>query len=163
MCVCVCVGGGGGGGGGGMTLSVVHETRWLPFYNDIFKCVLFNENVSLSIKISLKFVPKGAMTNIPAMVQIMAWRQLGDKPLSEPMMVSLLTKICVTQSQWVRYMMLRQDENPMVSLQCVMKYRADSRFAPSQWETSLKSKKVSHWLGAFFSIYMMSRILRSEP
>ena len=25
---------------------------------------------------------------------------------------------------------------------------ADSRFAPSQWETSLQSNAVSHWLGA---------------
>ena len=30
----------------------------------------------------------------------------------------------------------------------VMSYRADSRFAPSQWETSLQSNTVSHWLGA---------------
>ena len=27
-------------------------------------------------------------------------------------------------------------------------YRADSRFVPSQWETSLQSNTVSHWLGA---------------
>ena len=26
--------------------------------------------------------------------------------------------------------------------------RADSRLAPSQWETSLQSNAVSHWLGA---------------
>ena len=26
--------------------------------------------------------------------------------------------------------------------------RADSRFAPSQWETPLQNKDVSHWLGA---------------
>ena len=31
----------------------------------------------------------------------MAWRLPGDKPLSEPMMVSLLTHVCVTQPQWV--------------------------------------------------------------
>ena len=31
----------------------------------------------------------------------MAWRCLGDMPLSEPMMVSLPTHICVTQPQWV--------------------------------------------------------------
>ena len=41
------------------------------------------------------------MNNIPALVQIMAWRRPGDKPLSEPMMVSLLTHICVTRPQWV--------------------------------------------------------------
>ena len=32
----------------------------------------------------------------------MAWRRPGDKPLSEPMMVSLPTHICVTQPQWVK-------------------------------------------------------------
>ena len=32
----------------------------------------------------------------------MAWRHSGDKPLSEPMMVSLPTHICVTQPQWVK-------------------------------------------------------------
>ena len=31
----------------------------------------------------------------------MAWRRPGDKPLSEPIMVSLLTHICVSRPQWV--------------------------------------------------------------
>ena len=30
----------------------------------------------------------------------------------------------------------------------LVQYRADSRFAPSQWETSLQSNAISHWLGA---------------
>ena len=33
----------------------------------------------------------------------MVWRRSGDKPLSEPMMVSLPTHICVTRPQWVKY------------------------------------------------------------
>ena len=41
-------------------------------------------------------------TNIPALVQVMAWRHPGDKPLSEPMLISLPTHICVTQPQWVK-------------------------------------------------------------
>ena len=32
----------------------------------------------------------------------MVWRRPGDKPLSEPMMVSLMTHICVTRPQWVK-------------------------------------------------------------
>ena len=36
------------------------------------------------------------------LVQIMAWRRPGDKPLSEPMMVRLPTHICVTRPQWVK-------------------------------------------------------------
>ena len=38
------------------------------------------------MKISLKFVPQGSINSIQALIQIMAWRWLGDKPLSEPMM-----------------------------------------------------------------------------
>ena len=48
--------------------------------------------------------PKSPVNNIPALVQIMDWRRPGDKPLSESMMVSLLTHICVTQPQWVKRM-----------------------------------------------------------
>ena len=71
------------------------------FADVIFKCIFMNENVRISINISLKCVPKNLINNIPALVQIMAWRRPGDKPLSEPMMVNLLTHICVTQPQWV--------------------------------------------------------------
>ena len=63
--------------------------------------IFLNENVTISIKISPKFAPKGSINNIPALVQIMAWRRPGDQPLSESMMVSLLTHICVTRPQWV--------------------------------------------------------------
>ena len=56
------------------------------FADDIFKCILLNENVWITIKNSLKFVPKGPINNMPALVQIMAWRRPGDKPLSESML-----------------------------------------------------------------------------
>ena len=72
------------------------------FTDDIFKCIYLNENVWIPIKISLKFVPKAPINNVLALVQIMAWRRPGRKPLSEPMMVSLPTHICVTRSQWVK-------------------------------------------------------------
>ena len=67
------------------------------FTDDAFKRFFQNENVWISIKISLKFVPKAPINNIPSLVQIMAWRRPGDKPLSEPIMVSLLRHICVTE------------------------------------------------------------------
>ena len=56
---------------------------WL---DDIFKCIFLNKSVFIFIKISLKFVPRGPIDKIPTLVQIMAWRRTGDKPLSEPMM-----------------------------------------------------------------------------
>ena len=45
-----------------------------------------NENFRILIKIWLKFVPKGLNDNNPALVKMMAWHQIGDKPLSEPML-----------------------------------------------------------------------------
>ena len=72
------------------------------FADDIFKCIFLNENVWIPIETSMKFVPKGPINNIPALVQIMAWRRPGDKPLSELMMVSLKTHIRVTRPQWVK-------------------------------------------------------------
>ena len=55
------------------------------FADAILKCISLIENVGIPIKISPKFVPKGPINNFPALVQIMAWRRSGDKPLSEPM------------------------------------------------------------------------------
>ena len=71
------------------------------FPDGIFKCIFQNENISISITMSLNFVPKAPINNISALIQIMAWRRPGDKPLSEPMMVTLLTHICVMRPQWV--------------------------------------------------------------
>ena len=78
------------------------ETNGRHYADDIFICIFLNENIWIPIKISLKFVPKGPINNIPALVQIKAWRRPGDKPLSEPMMVSLPTHICVARPQWVK-------------------------------------------------------------
>ena len=72
------------------------------FLDDSFKCIFFNENVWISIKISLKFVLQGPINDIPALVQIMVWHWPGDKPLSEPMMVRLLMHICIPWPQWVK-------------------------------------------------------------
>ena len=46
----------------------------------------------------------------------MAWRRPGDKPLSERMMVNLLTHICVTQPRWVKhvsYVIICNIDNPL--------------------------------------------------
>ena len=77
------------------------------FADDNFKYIFVN--IWISIKISPMFVPDVRINNIPAVIQIMAWRRPGDKPLSEPMMVSLLTHIYVTRHQWV---------NPLAPVRC---------------------------------------------
>ena len=66
------------------------------FPDDIFKCIFLNEATWISIEISLNFVLKGLINNIPALFQIMAWR----RPLSEPVVARLPTYICVTRPQW---------------------------------------------------------------
>ena len=72
------------------------------FTGDIFKYIFLNENVWTSFEISPKFVPKVLIKYNSALVQIMAWRPPGNKPLSESTMVSLLTHICITRPQWVK-------------------------------------------------------------
>ena len=71
------------------------------FADDTFRHIFLNGNVTILIRISMKFVPKGPINNNPTLVQIMGWRRSGDSPLSEPRIVSLLTHICVTRPQWV--------------------------------------------------------------
>ena len=45
-----------------------------------------NEQFCILIRISLKFVSKGLIDNKWALVKVVAWRQTGDTPLSEPML-----------------------------------------------------------------------------
>ena len=54
--------------------------------DNIFKCIFMNEKLRILIQISLKFVPKGPIDNMSALVQVMAWRRRGDNPLPEPML-----------------------------------------------------------------------------
>ena len=56
------------------------------FANNIFKCIFLNENVRISIQILLIFVAKGSIDNKSALVQTMAWRRTGHKPLPEPIL-----------------------------------------------------------------------------
>ena len=73
------------------TVAILLTTFWNAFSN---------ENTYISIKISLKFVPKDPINNITALVHVMGCRRPGAKPLSEPMIVILPTHICVTLPQW---------------------------------------------------------------
>ena len=62
--------------------------------DDNFKCILLNENDIILIWISLKFVPRGPIEINPALVQVMAWRWTGNKPLPEPMLTQI-TDACM--------------------------------------------------------------------
>ena len=55
------------------------------FPDDQFKCILLNVFAWISIEIALKF----PINNSTALVQMMAWHQLGDKLVSEPMIAQV--------------------------------------------------------------------------
>ena len=67
-----------------MDLSTLRPKQNGRHYADIFKCIFLNKNEWISLEISLKFVHKGPINNTPALVQLMAWRRPGEKPLVEP-------------------------------------------------------------------------------
>ena len=58
--------------------------------DDIFNCIFLSENDRIPIRISLKYVPRSPIDNKAALVQVMAWRRTGDKPLPEPMMTQFI-------------------------------------------------------------------------
>ena len=69
-------------------------TKWPPFLR-YFKRIFLNEMLNF-LKISLKFVPKGPIYNKSALVQVMAWRRTGAKPLPEPTLTQF-TDACDTK------------------------------------------------------------------
>ena len=55
--------------------------QWNVWYFADFRYIFWKENICVFIQISLKFVPKGAIVNKSALVQVMAWHLTWDKPL----------------------------------------------------------------------------------
>ena len=70
--------------------------------DDILKCIFLNENDRIPIQISLKFVPRSLIDNKAALVEVMAWRQTGAKPLPEPVMtaISLQRALLFSVATW---------------------------------------------------------------
>ena len=122
------------------TLSPRQNGHHLP--DDNWKCIIFDENISISINISLKFVPKGQINNISALVQIMPWRRRGDKPLSEPMMIISLTHICGTRPQWVSaYLSIR------IRVLVIGRIYGYTRSVVQYWWSCIPSQSIGLFLG----------------
>ena len=62
-------------------LSVTHMAD--IFVNDIFKRISLNGSVRILIGISLNSLPSGGVDSKSTLIQIMAWRRICNKPLSE--------------------------------------------------------------------------------
>ena len=75
----------------------------LHFADDIFKCIFFNENLGILIKISLKFVPEGPMNNLITLVWMMTLSRKATSHYLKQWWHSLQIHICVTRPQWVKY------------------------------------------------------------
>ena len=70
--------------------------------DDIFKCIFVNENDWISIKISLKFIPKSPIDNKSVLDQVMAWRRQAPSHYLNQCWPSFLTHICGTRGRWVK-------------------------------------------------------------
>ena len=96
----------------------------------------------------------------------MAWRRPGDKPLSGPMMVSLLTHICVTRPQWVNvgnepivssasemtFMMTSPNENIFRVTGPLCRELTGHRWIPphkGQWRGALMFYLICAWTNAW--------------
>ena len=71
--------------------------------DNIFTCVFLNENAWISIKISLKFVPKDPMNNIPALVidGLVQERHNSSASAMELRLSCINPSICTTRFHWV--------------------------------------------------------------
>ena len=56
----------------------------IHFEDVIFKCKLLQDAMAYWVNLHYNMSP---INNIPEIIQIMAWRQRGDMPLFEPMVV----------------------------------------------------------------------------
>ena len=73
------------------------QTKWPQFSWWHFQRDFLEWKYRIFFNISVKFILKGPINNIPALFQVMAWHWPGDKPLSKPMMVGLLMLLCITR------------------------------------------------------------------
>ena len=133
------------------------------FADDTFKCIFLNENWLISIKISLKFILNGPIGNISALVQIMAWRRPGDKPLSEPMLPRFTDAyICSTRGRPVNiwtYMVIivpadvqapkgADHKSRHTFIQYLMAIKISNYFFMSWWrhsKCSIRSRQISKY------------------
>ena len=74
--------------------------KWPPYHNGrrrYFQMHFHEWKNCVLIKISLQFIVKGPFRNVPALVEIMAWRRIGENQCSP----DSLTHICGTRGRWI--------------------------------------------------------------
>ena len=90
---------------------VTYLTHWgedkiPPSHRQHFWMHFHEQKVLFLIPLSLKFVPNVPIDNKSALVQVMVWRQIGDKPLSEPILTQF-TDAYMRSLVWQHYTLAR--------------------------------------------------------
>ena len=111
--------------------------------DNIFKCIFLNENYRIKIQISLKFVPRSPIDNKPALVQIMAWHQPGNKPLYEPMVVRLPTHVLLlTPPQCTQLTDSNRGDTGLHTNRTTMRLRQNGRCFPDDiFQTTMRLRQ----------------------
>ena len=103
------------------------------FADDTFKYIFMNEKFCILIPISLKFVPKGPINNKSALVQVLAWHQIGDKSLSEPMLTWFTDAfvLCGTRGRWVNSLQNKWRKTKYIQSKEIDKYTYEKTLSTS--------------------------------
>ena len=97
--------------------------------DDIFKCIW------ILLQVSLKVAPEVRINNNPELVQIMTMHRPGEKPLSEQMMVSLLTHIYAPWPQFnLQYNVIGASIYTMIL--SFGRFYAESRWVALHWPSA---------------------------
>ena len=108
------------------------------------------------IHISQKFFPKGTIDNKWALLQGMAWRRIGDKPLPEPMLIQFTRHICGTKGRWVNSLASGRYGSDLKTMIFICIIQNGSLSTPYEialrWMLKNLTKRSQHrlryWLGA---------------
>ena len=94
--------------------TICHYKIWQLTHRDRDKLAVFSRRhfqrhflewkwkIEFRLRFHWSLIPVDPINTIPVLVQVMASRRPGDKPLFEPMMLSLQTHIYVARPQWVK-------------------------------------------------------------
>ena len=140
---------------------VMLQSDFKSIFSDAFSWM---KNVVFWYKTSLKFVPKGPVDNNPALVQMMAWRQIGDKPLSEPMLTRFtdaymwhwgqMSKLTNFGCWWPVALAPRRHQQTNCWFQCVMSQAVSKWTEP--FTCQILSKKHKYWKDVYLGNWNIS-------
>ena len=99
----------------------------------------------------------------------MAWHRPGDKPLSEPMMLILLTHICASRPQWVKLYIQGSSSSTFFQASDMSEYHRLAIFCinVSGWETCWRFFKASvvsteRWKYDTIFVHFLMGVINSE-